>query len=479
MKLFKYISALALIGALAACAPDDVQMPAVSETNYGTSSDAIAMLTDTWGTPLVTNVQFRDSGAINVKVALTKPLSSDAAFTLTYDAAALDAFNAAHGTSYQALPQELTGIPTAITVKGGALHSDSCMVTYITSPALDSLATYAIPLSIKSNNAVRVSDTTGSLIVLAKDISRAPDCAKSTGIRIVSCMDISHTNPLNHTLFTLKESGKPFFDMVILFSSNIRIDPVTGRVGIYHSPGASQALNNYMTYLKPLQDMGMKIVLSILPKGDGVGLCNLSDEGYRYLAQQISNTLDAYHLDGVFFDEEYANYSGHPLTGQDFVPYTAGTAKERAARLIFETKKAIKDKLTIVYAYSTLSSLPAIDEVPSGEYVDMAINDYLVSTDRSKSFPGMDKMNMGIYSQECALNKYATATQLRSLRSKGFGLMMFFDMNPFNLSSGVSNFASKQIPALERTCQYLFDETLVYPDASGDNYKVNYYKSNW
>lgn len=471
MKLNKFIAYSLFMGAitLASCS-EEVDIAGVDLDKYVTNSDNLAVMTDLYGNTNVTKAQLKDTGSSKVSVSLTAPAENDYAFSLEYDESVLTAYNAANATDYEALPSDLVVLPGAVNVLKGNRQSEAAVVEYYSSIALDE-KTYAIPLRLKTaSSALKVSQDNGTLLLLVNNISKSANCDKSTGIKMVSCMDVSHTNPLNMLLFTLKDSGKPFFDMVILFSSNIRYNEETGRPYLCHDASVKKAYDNYETYLKPLQEKGMKVILSVMPDHDGVGLANLSDSGCQYVAQQLADFVEAHHLDGVFFDEEYAEYSSYPRSGADF---TSDRGSARAARLFYECKKLMPDKLMISYAYSTLSSLPAVEGVQSGDFVDIALNDYLVGTDRTEHFPGMLKSEMGLYSQEFALNRYASVSQLQTLRNGGYGYNMCFDLNPFNFEGSYS-FPTDQVPALERTCSTLFDEELVYP--SPDNLTGNYYQ---
>lgn len=49
-------------------------------------------------------------------------------------------------------------------------------------------------------------------------------------IKLFSFTEVNDTNPLNNLNFTLKNSGKPLVDMVVLFSANINYDAATDKV---------------------------------------------------------------------------------------------------------------------------------------------------------------------------------------------------------------------------------------------------------
>ena len=295
-----------------------------------------------------------------------------------------------------------------------------------------------------------LSEKQSSFVLLVNDLSKMPNCDKSTGIKIVSCMEVNDCNPLNNLCFTLKKSGKPLIDMVILFSANINYNVETGQVYIYNNDNVRHLLSNKEKYLKPLQDKGIKVVLGILGNHDASGIANLTPKGAKLFAKEIKEVLDAYQLDGVFFDDEYSKYSGAP----GFEP---SPSSEAAARLCYETKKAIGDKIVSVYVYGRTSSLPAVDGVQSGNFVDYALHDYGRSSDLSNNYPGMPKSRMGLYSQEYNRGYWANTAGLQRIRTEGYGCHMIFAMDPFR-----RNFSYGQIPSMQNIAKELFDDELVY-----------------
>ncbi|UVV52559.1 glycosyl hydrolase family 18 protein [Bacteroides thetaiotaomicron] len=95
-------------------------------------------------------------------------------------------------------------------------------------------------------------------------------------------------------------------DHVILFASNIRGTAST--VELYHNPNQSHILANVNTLVRPLQDKGIKVLLGLLGDHTGVGFANLNDAQIESFAQQVADCVNNYGLDGVDFDDEYAEY---------------------------------------------------------------------------------------------------------------------------------------------------------------------------
>lgn len=282
----------------------------------------------------------------------------------------------------------------------------------------------------------------------------APGTKKEAGaeIKLFSFVEVNKTNPLNNLNFTLKNSGKPLVDVVVLFSANINYDEATDKVYINNNSNVQHLLTNRAKYLQPLKDKGIKVLLSIMGNWDRAGIAGLSKARAKLFAQELKKTCEMYDLDGVFFDDEYSKYQTPPSAGFVTPSYDA------AARLTYETKLAMPDKLVTVYVYEMTASFPnPVDGVPAGNFVDYAFQDYGRYYDLSKNYPGLPKSRMAQASQEFNLNKYATSETLRDLRAKGYGAHMIFAMDPTR-----KKFTGKELPEMQRIAKELYDDELVY-----------------
>ena len=289
----------------------------------------------------------------------------------------------------------------------------------------------------------------------------------TTDIKIISCMEINDVNPLNNLSFTLEQSGRPIFDMVILFSSNINYSDSLGRPYIHHNTEMTNILANTDKYLKPLKDKGIKVMLSLLGNWDRAGVGNMADTTAQKYAQEIKNTLDKYNLDGVMFDDEYTAY---PDT---LYPGFVNQSSEAAGRLLYETKKAIGQKLVLSYVHNNLSGkLPTIDGITPAGYIDYALSDYLRDPVSNYLYTDMTNKQKAPWSQEFNLGAFISQygdfynTSYEFILKEGYGAHMIFGLNPFN-----ENFTTDQLPELTKMTQVFFQEQVIY---DGKTYPTDY-----
>lgn len=422
----------------------------VDEEGYLAATQQVVGIRNEDGKTLFTTVEIaEDETSVNFYAALSKPATAaTSAVIAVADASYVEEYNAKHGTTYLAFPTENVTIGDGNTsIEAGAKKSEAVPVTITAGAGVSADATYMIPLTVTSNSA-----TSGKThYVLVKDYRgrKFVSSEKPSGIKLISCMEVGQTSPLFHKSFMLKNSGLPLFDIVILFSSKIVYDTELCKLVVQNPVGVDGTLRGGI--VQELHDMGMKVVVSILGS-DNAGVAHLTDEACKTYAQELANFCEAHDLDGVFFDDEYTNSWSHPgLTAPSV---------ERAARLCYETKMAMPDKLVTCYMWSptrTHGFFEEIEGVEPGDFVDYGINDYgawlgedrYLGMERSQIAPGSANF------AEAYANWCATPGNLERVRNEGYGAYMVYC-----LTANQSVYA-REIEQLQNIAQYLYDDELV------------------
>ncbi|ADJ47322.1 endo-beta-N-acetylglucosaminidase [Amycolatopsis mediterranei S699] len=147
----------------------------------------------------------------------------------------------------------------------------------------------------------------------AASTSAAP---RKTGPITVAYVEVNNNSMLNVGKYALARGGGNVFDIGVIFAANINYDTTTKSAYLYFNPNVQNVLDNVSTQVRPLQDKGIKVVLSILGNHQGAGFANFpSRQAAAAFAKQLSDTVTKYGLDGIDFDDEYAEY-GNNGTGQ-------------------------------------------------------------------------------------------------------------------------------------------------------------------
>lgn len=131
-------------------------------------------------------------------------------------------------------------------------------------------------------------------------------------------VEVNDVNPLNAGEYLL-EDGTPFFTHVILFASNIRGN-ANGEVYNYNNPNNAAILADPATYIKPLQDKGIKVIMGNLGDHTGAGFANLN----AAQIESYSNDLIAYNgeVNGYDFDDEWAEYGKNGFPSVNSTSYS-------------------------------------------------------------------------------------------------------------------------------------------------------------
>ena len=160
----------------------------------------------------------------------------------------------------------------------------------------------------------------GSLLACVKD---DPEKSDSTAFskqytraygdkspKVIAIIETNDTDPRNVLSYHLGTSNDDplFFDIVEFFAANIHKD-ANNDPTIYFNPELAPLMADTATYVKPLKDAGLKVVLSILGDWQGIGVANMTESQADKFTDILVHIVKTYGLDGVSFDDEYANYN--------------------------------------------------------------------------------------------------------------------------------------------------------------------------
>lgn len=203
---------------------------------------------------------------------------------------------------------------------------------------------------------------------------------------VTAYIETNDTNPLNAGDY-FDENGEPFFDIVELFASNIHKETVNGQVRptLYLNDKLTPVLEGtgVTTYVRPLREVGIKVLLTVLGDWQGVGVANMTDTQAEQFAEILAYAVEKYGLDGIGFDDEYANYSGSLVSGSFGNVITKLHAKLPADKLITVFAYGYTNQINsaagalIDYAYTNFTywnGTPGISGVTKGRWAPIALN---------------------------------------------------------------------------------------------------------
>lgn len=184
----------------------------------------------------------------------------------------------------------------------------------------------------------------------------------------VCYVEVNNSNMLNAGSYTLENTSRQLFDVAIIFAGNINYDASKSRAYISNNNNVTKVLNNVDTYVRPLQQKGIKVLLDILGNHQNAGISNFPNRAAaRDFALQIAHTVYTYGLDGVDLDDEYVEY------GVGGIPSANDSS---FVMLLQELKAAMPDKLITFYYLGAATSRQAYDNDKAGNYINYSWNPY-------------------------------------------------------------------------------------------------------
>ena len=243
-------------------------------------------------------------------------------------------------------------------------------------------------------------------------------------------VETNDVNPLNAGDYTMSD-GSTFIDIVELFASNIHKDD-NGDPPLYLNDKLTNVLENggAATYVAPLQTKGIKVLLTVLGDWQGIGVANMTDAQSTKFATILAYVVNKYNLDGIGFDDEYANYSGSLVSNS-------------YAQIIKKLRALMPGKLITVFDWGNTNQIDA----EASACIDYAYHGYFGSYYTSSGITGMTtakwsplSLNLGNYNSTSSVQSKAS-----SALENGYSILMFFnlrtrnDRDPLSVFQAISN----------------------------------------
>lgn len=463
-NLRKWILALLLGSFVLSSCNEEIVIDTKPDTTYLNTVHEVYGVLQSVENPVMKAVNvYKEPCELKVSVGLTRPVDKAVDAVLEVDESLSPAYNLEHGTDWRILPASAISLEEngSVLIAPGDVKSYEMEIRITPSDNLEK-GTYVLPIRLKmKTDGIKLSNKEDRLVYTIKVMGDIPSTDKGNNIVTICYVECNKYNPLNAGEWTLRNSGKQLIDIVHLFAANINFNKETGRVYVKLNKNLQYILNHKDKYIKPLQDKGMKVCLSILGDHDGSGVANLSDEDARYFAAELKAIVDAYSLDGVDFDDEWSEYDKYPLPGfpkRGPYPY---------ARLCYETKRAMPDKLCTVYYIGACIPAPAIgangfnmqiEGMNPGDFIDYSYYaQYGSWSDGWNTIKGMKKSQWGPYSLDI---QESWPYMMDQTVKGGYGVQILYDLRP---NSGQS--------LIKTVAKGLYGEDAIH---SGINYGIDW-----
>lgn len=248
-------------------------------------------------------------------------------------------------------------------------------------------------------------------------------------------VETNDVNPLNAGDYMMY--SRSFIDIVELFAANIHKETVGGQIRptLYLNDKLTNVLENggAATYVQPLQAMGIKVLLTVLGDWQHIGVANMNDEQSTQFAKILAYTVNRYGLDGIGFDDEYADYNGSiPMVSDSY------------SKIITKLRALLPtDKIITVFDWGHTQQI----STTASSCIDYAYHGYFGSYVTNSNITGMTRakwspvsFNLGNNNSSSTAQDYASRALSGNYRAlMCFNLRTRYDNDPLTVFQGLSN----------------------------------------
>lgn len=410
-----------------------------------------------------------DEASISLSAALINAADKDVTVEFKVgDESIVTSYNKKHETSYIMFPAANVDFGgQTLTISRGSKSTEGKIdvkLTFNDTDFTEDFATYVIPVvATTTAEGVNVGDP---FLIFAKDWRKTPDNRKyivgtDRTMTIFNCTEAGTNNILNNLSFRLKNSGQYLIDCVLLFTNDIKYNTATGELEIAAKTGPDAQAGRQESIIDVMHAHGVKVILCLT----NFGVTQLDEVSSKEYARKIAQYCEAFNLDGVFFDDEYTKLD-------TYRPNFVECSPANGARLCYETKMAMPDKMVVTYLYNNfryVTDIAEVDGVPMKDIVDFALNNYGETT-VPKALPASQVAyksdNFAQSYMNVNTNKALTCTQIKNA---GYGAHFFYVLTPGRWKE--TNEMSQYVrPSLTNICKVWFGDEIVCEDwaASAD-----------
>ena len=256
--------------------------------------------------------------------------------------------------------------------------------------------------------------------------------AQKTGPVTVAYIEVNNYSMLSAGKYTLANGGAQVIDVAVIFAANINYDGTSAY--LHFNDQVTNVLNNVATQVRPLQQKGIKVLLSILGNHQGAGFANFPDQASAdAFAQQLADAVNQYGLDGIDFDDEYAEY-GNNGTGQpnDF----------SFVYLVQALRAKLPNKLITLYDIGPAADRLTYNGQSIANTFDYAWNPYYGTWSVPSGPTDKARLSPAAVSYTATSSSTAASLAQRTV-NEGYGVFLTYNLTESNTASYMTAFTQK------------------------------------
>ncbi|MBW3084530.1 Endo-beta-N-acetylglucosaminidase [Austwickia sp. TVS 96-490-7B] len=228
--------------------------------------------------------------------------------------------------------------------------------------------------------------------------------------------------------------GSKAFDVAIIFAANINSDD-SGAATLHLNERVKWTLDNADTQIRPLQQRGTKVTLSLLGNHQKAGFANFpTKEAAQKYAGEVAQVVNQYQLDGVDLDDEWVTY------GTNGVP----AATSQSAVWLVESLREKLPSNSILSLYNIGATADQLRQAPASVISKLSyISNPHYGSYRAPSFP-VDKSRLGAAAVNFTQESSSTIADFaqRTVRD-GYGVFVTYNLTGADHQASVSAFTEK------------------------------------
>jgi len=243
-------------------------------------------------------------------------------------------------------------------------------------------------------------------------------------------VEVNSNDLANVADYTLAESGEAAIDMAMIFAANINYDGE--KAYLHFNERVTETLDNADTQIRPVQENGTKVLLSVLGNHQGAGFANFTSYAQAdAFAAQLADAVTTYGLDGIDFDDEWTNYgaNGTPQPNAESFGWLATALRDRLG----------PDKIISLYAIGPSYTTTDFTLFDAEGVLDFAWNPYYPTYD-APTVPGLDdRGRLGAAAIDLSQTSAATAADFATRTvADGYGVYVAYNLTATDQSTYLS-----------------------------------------
>ena len=311
----------------------------------------------------------------------TKPASDGLSLDAWIDATLLDDYNAAEEVERTLLPEANYEFPDGKAVDLSPEAQRSALKRIKFSATGLAAGEYVLPLTVAGQDAPDANKTLYYNVSVRQPYTDEYALHDGHDLFFVFYINTNDFQPLLAQDYIMRKklargTTVAWYDavgnIINLRTVMLDYDAATGRALLNLGNDMRYVLDHAVKYIRPLQEHGSKVCISIEGSGKGLGFCNLTDGQIVDFVAQVKTVVEEFGIDGINLWDRGSEYGKEGMPAMNTASYP---------KLIKALREALGgEKLLTVTVYeeptSTFWDTQATGGIAVGDYIDYAWSGY-------------------------------------------------------------------------------------------------------